>query len=122
MTDNELVNWCIENNMPTKMAALLSIWTPDYDELDDWDISLIDNNTLDVNGDRYIVYTDSEQLDIIIKAEEQMQEDILVPEYLVDYIDWCSYWEDIGLTLSDILNIPFEEIIFQLDTFYYAHI
>lgn len=124
MTDDELVNWCIKNNMPTKMAALLSIWTPDYDELEEWSISLIDDNTINVNGDKYIVYTDCEQLDIIAQAEKSLQNELEFtsnfPDNLVDYIDWGSYWNDMAFTLFDVTGMYFEEIIFQLDTFYYA--
>ncbi len=124
MTDDELIDWCIANNIPTKMAALLSIWAPDYDELEEWSISLIDNNTINVNGDKYIVYTDFEQLDVITQAEKSLQDELEFtsnfPDSLVNYIDWDSYWNDMKFTLFDVTGMYFEEIVFQLDTFYYA--
>ena len=72
MSNSELIAWCEDHGFPIKLAALLSVWSPDLDELEEWDISQeeTEDNVFHVNDETYVVL-DALEFD---EAEEAARE------------------------------------------------
>lgn len=123
MSDSELIAWCEDHGFPIKLAALLSVWSPDLDELEEWDISQeeTEDNVFHVNGDSYIVL-DALEFD---DAEEAAREDIIdylsddIPESVLPFIDWDAYFRKHELEINDVL-FEGDSVKFGNEWYYYG--
>lgn len=120
MSNKELLNWCIEKgfNSPNHLAALLSTFTPDLEELNSWEI--IENSYVEftINDISYNIMTEEEIIKEISLYKQYVQNDYLdeVPENLQEFIDWESYWKENPITIDMYIEgntkIIFDNIIY----------
>lgn len=121
MTNSELLAWCEDHDFPVKLAALLSVWTPDLDELEEWNITDDGGNLFTVNDTQYVVldeleYSEAEDntRDAII---EYLSEDI--PESVLPFIDWDSYFYRHEIGIEDVLPEG-DSVLFEKEYYYYG--
>jgi hypothetical protein len=120
LSDAELLEWCKQHGFSVKMAALLSVWDPDLDELEEWKIEENDREFV-VNDDIYEVLTSAEY-DL---AEEQTMQDIKdyltedVPDALLEYIDWKSFFYRNPVGIEDVLSEG-DSVQFNNEWYYYG--
>ena len=120
LSDAELLEWCKQHGFSVKMAALLSVWDPDLDELEEWKIEENDREFV-VNDDIYEVLTSAEY-DL---AEEQTMQDIKdyltedVPDALLEYIDWESFFYRNPVGIEDVLSEG-DSVQFNNEWYYYG--
>lgn len=121
MSNKELLNWCVEKgfNSPNHLAALLSTFTPDLEELNSWEI--IENSYVEftINDISYNIMTEEEITKEISLYKQYVQDDYLdeVPENLQEFIDWESYWKENPITI-DMYIEGNTKIIFDSITYY----
>lgn len=121
MTSSELIEWCEQHEFPTKLAALLSIWDPDLDELEEWEIEQEGENTFHINDDSYVVLDSDEYTD----AEDSTRQDIEdyltedVPEALIPYIDWDAFFYHHPIGIEDVLPEG-DSVLFENEWYYYG--
>lgn len=121
MSNKELLNWCVEKgfNSPDHLAALLSTFTPDLEELNSWEI--IENSYVEftINDISYNIMTEEEITKEISLYKQYVQDDYLdeVPENLQEFIDWESYWKENPITI-DMYIEGNTKIIFDSITYY----
>lgn len=121
MSNKELLNWCVEKgfNSPNHLAALLSTFTPDLEELNSWEI--IENSYVEftINDISYNIMTEEEITKEISLYKQYVQDDYLdeVPENLQEFIDWESYWKENPITI-DMYIEGNTKIIFDGITYY----
>jgi len=121
MSNKELLNWCVEKgfNSPNHLAALLSTFTPDLEELNSWEI--IENSYMEftINDISYNIMTEEEIIEEISLYKQYVQDDYLdeVPENLQEFIDWESYWKENPITI-DMYIEGNTKIIFDGITYY----
>lgn len=121
MSNKELLNWCVEKgfNSPDHLAALLSTFTPDLEELNSWEI--IENSYMEftINDIFYNIMTEEEVMKEISLYKQYVQDDYLdeVPENLQEFIDWESYWKENPITI-DMYIEGNTKIIFDGITYY----
>lgn len=121
MSNKELLNWCVEKgfNSPNHLAALLSTFTPDLEELNSWEI--IENSYVEftINDIFYNIMTEEEIMKEISLYKQYVQDDYLdeVPENLQEFIDWKSYWKENPVTI-DMYIEGNTKIIFEDITYY----
>lgn len=121
MSNKELLNWCIEKgfNSPNHLAALLSTFTPDLEELNSWEI--IENSYMEftINDIFYNIMTEEEVMKEISLYKQYVQDDYLeeVPENLQEFIDWESYWKENPITI-DMYIEGNTKIVFDNITYY----
>lgn len=121
MTNSELIAWCEDHDFPIKLAALLSVWTPDLDELEEWEIEDKGNNIFSVNDTEYVVLDELEFSDAednaIESIKKYLSEDI--PDSVLPFIDWDRYFYVHELTIDDVL--PEGDMVkFNEDYYYYG--
>ena len=120
LSDAELLEWCEQHGFSVKMAALLSVWDPDLDELEEWKIEENDREFV-VNDDIYEVLTSAEY-DL---AEEQTIQDIKdymtedVPDALLEYIDWDAFFYRNPVDIEDVLSEG-DSVQFNNEWYYYG--
>lgn len=106
MTNWDILKWCEDKEFknPKYLAALLSTFTPDVNELESWDIDDYEGNY----GKYYIndVYYNIASQPDIEKMIEYYKNDVErdyyqeVPEELHEYIDWKRFWDDNPITIK----------------------
>ena len=124
MANGELINWCKEHNycFYRSLAALLSTFTPDENELNSWDIREEDTiGEFSINGASYIILSEKEAYNQIEIFKEDVEDDYKeeVPERLQEYIDWKSFWKDNPITIKEFYP-DWMEINFAGETYYYT--
>ena len=121
MSNRELLNWCIEKrfNSYDHLAALLSTFTPDLEELNSWEIIENSYNEFTINDISYNIMTEEEIIEEISLYKQYVQDDYLdeVPENLQEFIDWESYWRENPITI-DMYIEGNTKIIFDGITYY----
>lgn len=121
MSNKELLNWCVKKGFssPNHLAALLSTFTPDLEELNSWEI--IENSYVEftINDISYNIMTEEEITKEISLYKQYVQDDYLdeVPENLQEFIDWESYWKENPITI-DMYIEGNTKIIFDSITYY----
>ena len=107
MTNEEIIKWCEEKGYPKKMAALLWMFTPDLDELEEWEFSYpyeFDHNIIKINDTKYCIFTkdelEQEEDRIMDDVEDRANEDI--PEWLQPYVMWTEFWKDHPVIPDDV--------------------
>lgn len=121
MSNKELLNWCIEKGFdsPEHLAALLSTFTPDLEELNSWEIIENSYTEFTINDIFYNIMTEEEVIKEISLYKQYVQDDYLeeVPENLQEFIDWESYWKENPITI-DMYIEGNTKIIFDGITYY----
>lgn len=121
MSNKELLNWCIERGFssPDHLAALLSTFTPDLEELNSWEIIENSYTEFTINDIFYNIMTEEEVIKEISLYKQYIQDDYLeeVPENLQEFIDWESYWKENPITI-DMYIEGNTKIIFDGITYY----
>jgi len=121
MSNRELLNWCIEKgfNSYDHLAALLSTFTPDLEELSSWEIIENSYNEFTINDISYNIMTEEEIIEEISLYKQYVQDDYLdeVPENLQEFIDWESYWRENPITINMYIEGN-TKIIFDGITYY----
>lgn len=121
MSNRELLNWCIEKgfNSYDHLAALLSTFTPDLEELNSWEIIENSYNEFTINDISYNIMTEEKIIEEISLYKQYVQDDYLdeVPENLQEFIDWESYWRENPITI-DMYIEGNTKIIFDGITYY----
>lgn len=122
MTNEQLVNWCSTRfKNYYRVAAILSLFSPDEDELNEWSIEEYDSRYIVINNcDYYKILTEYEVEDEIADIKHNVRHD-LEDSFIYDisdYVDWDSYWRDNSLTAEDDLDLPYT-IKFEGITYYY---
>lgn len=121
MSNRKLLNWCIEKgfNSYDHLAALLSTFTPDLEELSSWEIIENSYNEFTINDISYNIMTEEEIIEEISLYKQYVQDDYLdeVPENLQEFIDWESYWKENPITI-DMYIEGNTKIIFDGITYY----
>ena len=125
MSEAELIAWCKERGFPEKLAALLSTFTPDLEELNEWEISIDEYNdaVFSINGTEYQVLTSSELED----AEEITKDNIIdyysqdIPDEVLRFVDWDAFFRKNVLEIEDILPNG-DSINFNGQWYYYGDV
>ena len=125
MSEVELIAWCKERGFPEKLAALLSIFTPDLEELNEWEISIdeYDDTVFSINDTEYRVLTSSEFED----AEESTKDNIIdyysqdIPDEVLRFVDWDAFFRKNVLEIEDILPNG-DSINFNGQWYYYGDV
>ena len=115
----EILEWCKNHNYLEKLAALLSIFTPDVDELNSWDISEINDNVFSVNGVKYNILSEQEVEDGISIYKEDVELDYAkeVPE-LAEHVNWKKFWKANPITV-EMCTEGYSVIVFRGVKYYY---
>lgn len=121
MTNEQLVDWCAKRCKDCyRVAAILSLFSPDEEELNEWSIEEDGSQYVIVNDYSYNILTKDEVEEKLTSIKQDAQHDL--EESLLfdisDYIDWDSYWKDNNLTAEDDLDLPYV-IEFEGITYYY---
>lgn len=125
MSETKLIAWCEEHKFPIKLAALLSTFTPDLKELNEWEISQdeYDNDIFCINGTEYKVLTDLEYDEAEVIARDNIidyySDDI--PEIVLPFVDWEAFFRKYELDIEDVLPGG-DSIIFNGQCYYYGDI
>lgn len=121
MSNKELLNWCIEKGFssPDHLAALLSTFIPDLEELNSWEIIENSYTEFTINDIFYNIMTEEEVIKEISLYKQFVQDDYLdeVPENLQEFIDWESFWKENPITI-DMYIEGNTKIIFDGITYY----
>lgn len=125
MSETELIAWCEEHKFPIKLAALLSTFTPDLEELNEWEISIdeYDDAVFSINGTEYQVLTSSELED----AEEITKDNIIdyygqdIPDEVLPFVDWDAFFRKNVIEIEDILPNG-DSINFNGQWYYYGDV
>ena len=124
MANGELINWCKAHGycFVRPLAALLSTFTPDEDELNSWNIREEDIvGEVTINGATYTIFSETEAYNQIEIFKEDVEDDYKeeVPERLQEYIDWKSFWIDNPITIEEFYP-GWTKINFAGETYYYT--
>ena len=106
ISEAALIAWCKERGFPEKLAALLSTFTPDLEELNEWEISIdeYDDAVFSINDTEYKVLTSSELED----AEEITKDNIIdyygqdIPDEVLPFVDWDAFFRKNVIEIEDI--------------------
>lgn len=112
----EIKEWCEKHNFSERVAAILSIFTPDEEELNSWQIDE-DEQDIIINDSTYIVFTKEEWEKEIESYKEEVESDYMeeVPDILQDYVDWESFWAD--NPVSQLFGVEYFKFLNK--TYYY---
>ena len=123
MSNEKIIQWCKSKDFqnPIHLSALLSIFNPDIDELNAWNISCIDANHYIINDTHYYIYSEEDQNTNLAQYKQSIQDDYLfeVPEELHEFIDWESFWKENPITL-EMYTEGLDKIIFKNIIYYYC--
>ena len=125
MSEAELIAWCEEREFPEKLAALLSTFTPDLEELNEWEISRdeYDDDVFHINDDEYRVLTSLE----FDEAEEATRDNIIdyysedIPEAVLPFVDWDAFFRKNELEIEDVLPNG-DSVKFNGQWYYYGDV
>lgn len=124
MNNEEIIKWCEKKGYPKKVAALLWMFTPSLDELEEWTFKYpydFDSNLILINDTRYYIFNKDEldeQMDIMMdEVEDETNEGI--PEWLQPYIMWSEFWKDHPVIPDDVC-FGIVRIQFEGEEYYYG--
>lgn len=121
MSHWEILEWCQNHGFtsPKNAAALLSTFNPDLEELEEWKIKEEAPTLYNINGDRYVIYSEEEAKQDLEEWKAGVSGDYVneVPEELQSYIDWDGFWKVNSPSLDDYL-FDFQKIIFRGGIYY----
>ena len=117
MEKTDISIWCQDHNFSERVAALLSRFTPDEEELNSWEISE-DKEHVTINDTDYTIFNEQEWEDETEPYKEDVESDYLeeVPDILQNYVDWKGFWEDNPVHKQ----FGVEEFTFLNKTYYYT--
>ena len=117
MEKADLFCWCQDHNFSERVAALLSRFTPDEEELNSWEISE-DKEHVTINDTNYTIFNEQEWEDETEPYKEDVESDYLeeVPDILQNYVDWKGFWADNPVHKQ----FGVEEFTFLNKTYYYT--
>lgn len=124
-TQDIIKAWCEDQCFSEKVMALLSVWNPDIEELSEWDINEnINENYIDVNGDRYRVFSLEEMNNEIQAYQENTQHEIEAElseqfSFIVPFIDWGEFWYANYIHPEEVVY-GVEEVIYNDEPYYYV--
>lgn len=109
MTNIEVLNWCKSNKYihhPEKLAALLYIFVPEKEDLEEWEISDEDNSIFCINDTYYKVRILPDIVEELNYYRQSIIQDSLeeIPEQYQKYIDWDAFFIDNPITINMFIN------------------
>lgn len=119
LSEEQLIDWCKEHfpEEDYRLPALLSTFSPDLEELEEYDISVDGDGAYTINGCDYYV-TENSFEDLVEDIKQQYYDSVADALYeypsIFNYIDWTSFWEE-NSSILDVDNV--EEVKFA-GTFY----